>query len=144
MERRSAEKVIEEMAGQLPALYRNGGFEMINTNITIKLYELDELGEKARARAIDEHRNFMLETMYPEDFKSGDPQYDTPEELEKAYNAEYDYISMNDEPVIESIECNEYLFFEDGELAHVTHYCGKHPLSGQTWLKYHGSEYRIA
>ena len=85
----------------------------------INLYELAELDPKAKARAIDNHRQFLLQIMQPADFISGDPEYDTPEELEKTYNAEYEYLLDNDEPIIESIDINEYLFYQDGELANL-------------------------
>lgn len=84
--------------------------------ISINIYSLDELNEKARNRAIEEHRKFLLSIMCPEDFISGCPEYDTPEELEKAYNSEYEYYLKNDEPIIESIEANEYMFFSNGEI----------------------------
>ena len=51
--------------------------------ITINLYSLEELSESAKSRAIDEHRQFLLSTMSPSDFISGDEKYDTPEELHK-------------------------------------------------------------
>lgn len=84
--------------------------------VSLNIYELHELNEKARNKAIEDHRIFLLSEMRPEDFISGDPEYDTPEELEKAYNSEYDYYLFNDEPIIESIECNEYFFYENGEI----------------------------
>jgi hypothetical protein len=116
---------------------------MKTATVNFNLYELHELDEQAREKAIEEHRRFMLEIMRPDDFISGDPEYDTPEELQKTYEAEYDYILMNDDPVIESIEINEYLFFEDGELANVCSYYGG-LRAGETWLKVHGKEYKIA
>jgi mRNA-degrading endonuclease HigB of HigAB toxin-antitoxin module len=93
---------------------------MLNTGIMIKLYKLDELSEKARQKAIEEHRQFELSIMSPDDFISGEAEYDTPEKLQKTYELEYDYYLYNDEPIIESIEANDYYFYEDGELADVT------------------------
>lgn len=90
-------------------------------NVTINLYEFAELSYAAQQRAIEEHRHFMLDTMCVDDFISGDPEYDTPEKLEEAYNSEWDYIDRNDEPVIESIEINEYLFYADGRMANCTY-----------------------
>ena len=116
---------------------------MIDTGITIKLFSLSELSEKARNKAIEEHRNFMLSTMSPEDFISGDPEYDTPEELQKTYDAHFNYCAENDEPTIESIEANGYLFFENGELAQTVRYCGNHPLAGETHLIFNGIDYCI-
>ena len=118
---------------------------MLNFNISINLYKLDELTPEAREYAIESHRIFLLNEMSPEDFISGESKYDTPEKLKEAYESEYEYYSMNDDPIIESIECNEYLFFEDGELANTCHYWKNHPTKpDQTWIKYNGMEFRIA
>lgn len=114
-------------------------------NISINLYKLSELSGKAQAHAIEEHRYFMLSDMTPEDFISGDPEYDTAEELQKTYEAEYDYILFNDDPVIESIECNEYLFFENGDIANIRYKFPDGTLeSRETYVKMCGIEYRIA
>lgn len=117
---------------------------MIKTNIEIMLYKLDELNEEARQRAIDEHRNFLLEIMRPEDFDCGDPCIDTPERSAAIYEAEYNHILNNDNPVIESIKINEYLFYSNGKMAHIVTYTGKHEKSGQTYYIFEGKEYRIA
>jgi hypothetical protein len=82
----------------------------------IYVYKFEELEEHAKNKAIYEHRNFLLSIMTPNDFISGDPQYDTEEELQKAYESEYNYYLFEDEPIIESIECNDYNFTSDGEL----------------------------
>lgn len=92
---------------------------MKSVNYKINLYSFSELEEGAARKAIEEHRNFLLSVMSPSDFISGDTDYDTKEELEKSYNAEYEYCLYNDDPIIESIEANEYLFFPDGEMAHI-------------------------
>lgn len=112
-------------------------------NFTVSVYPFDELSEKAKQNAIQQHREFLLATMQQEDFISGCAEYDTPEELQKSYDSEYDYYLMNDEPIIESITINEYLFFADGELAHTCNYCagGK---SGETWIEFHGKQICIA
>lgn len=118
---------------------------MINFSIPFTVYTLDELSEQAREHAIFEHRQFLLGEMQPSDFISGDPEYDTPEQLQEQYKAEYEYYENNDGPIIESIECNEYMFFADGSIANTTHYWSNHPTrGGQTWIKYDGKEYRIA
>lgn len=90
---------------------------MINANI--KLYSFEELGMDAKQRAIEDHRNFLLSVMNYADFISGDPKYDTPEELQKAYDSEYNYILKEDTGVIESIAINDYMFFNNGVMAHV-------------------------
>lgn len=123
-------------------LIEKGNIIMKQAIITVNLYSFDELSEDAKQYAIDDHRRFLLDIMRPEDFISGDPEYDTPEMLRDAYNSEYDYYEKNDDPIIESIEANEYLFYKSGELAHTTYfYAG--PREGEEVLHYQGKEYRI-
>jgi len=98
---------------------------MIDTGITIKLYSFSELNEKAKRKAIEAHREFELSIMEPNDFITGIAEYDTPEELQKTYREQYNYYLMNDEPIIENIEANDYLFFENGEIAHIIRYFGE-------------------
>lgn len=116
---------------------------MIDTGITIKLYSFSELDENAKRKAIEAHREFELSIMEPDDFISGVAEYDTPEELQKTYEAQYDYYLMNDEPIIEIIEANDYLFFANGKLAPTVHYCGAHPLRGETHFIFNGLHYII-
>jgi hypothetical protein len=116
---------------------------MIDTGITIKLYSFSELSEKAKRKAIEDHREFLLSTMKPEDFISGIAEYDTPEELQKNYEAEYNYYLFDDRPIVEDIEVNDYLFFENGEIAHTITYRGNHPLAGETHFIFNGVDYLI-
>lgn len=104
----------------------------------IDLYTFDELNEEAKAKAIEEERLVMLAIMQPSDFISGVAEYDTPEELEKSYRAEYGYIISNDEPVLESLKANEYFFFADGSAANV-----QFRADGSVYLKLNGEEYNI-
>ena len=97
--------------------------------VTINLYSFSELNEKARQRAINEHQSFMTNEGQEYEDDNGEMQIDYPE--------------WEEDDVIENIEANEYVFFEDGELASVTHYCGKHPQAGTTELKFHGRTYDI-
>jgi hypothetical protein len=99
--------------------------------VTINLYSFDELNEAAKQKAIDDHRNFELSIMQESDFISGDSEHDTPEKLSEAYNTEYSYLEENDEPIIESIEANDYLFFSDGSLAD----CVTYTIDGRMELK---------
>lgn len=108
------------------------------TTATINLYTFQELTQNAKQRAIEEHRYILLSLLRPDDFISGDPDYDTPEELQKAYNAEYDYILFNDDPIIESLEINEYLYFCDGKIANTT------KTATETTLDFYGQKIRIA
>ena len=89
----------------------------------INLFNLNELSEDAKEKAIEEHRVFLLSVMNPKDFISGDPEYDTDEKINEAYDREYEYYSVHDEPIIESIEINDYLFYSDGTLAPCVTYC---------------------
>lgn len=100
--------------------------------VTINLYSFSELNEAAKKTAINAHRDFELSVMCPSDFISGDPEHDTEEELLNAYNMQYCYYMENDDPIIESMEANEYLFFANGKLANCTQYTGSHPKSGIT------------
>lgn len=70
----------------------------------IGVYKFDELEKYAKDNAIESHRQFLLSIMCPNDFISGCEEYDTPDELQKAYDREYDYYLCNDEPIIESIK----------------------------------------
>lgn len=88
--------------------------------VSLHLYQYHELSDTAQQKAVADHREFLLSTMQFDDFISGCPEYDTPEQLQFAYNSEYEYYLFNDEPIIESIEINEYWFFHDGTIAHVT------------------------
>ena len=116
---------------------------MKTVNVKINLYSFDELSEQAKEKAIENHRNFELSIMQPEDFISGDSEYDTPEELEKAYKAEYKYYETEDEPIIENIKANDYIFFENGELAECVTYTGNSPKAGITEFKFMGNVYNI-
>ena len=117
---------------------------MKTVSINFNLYELHELEEGARWNAIESHRRFLLDVMRPEDFISGYPEYDNPEQLQEAYDSEYAYYENCDDPIIESIESNEYLFFEDGKLAPIVHYVGG-TKNGQSFFKTRsGKEFRIA
>ena len=100
--------------------------------VKINLYQFDELSEEAKEKAIEEHRQFLLEATYESDY-----------DFEGDYEARLEEIENSNEPVIECIRINEYWFFEDGELANCTTYCGKHPKSGITEFNYMGSVYQI-
>jgi len=116
---------------------------MKTINVEIKLYSFDELSKEAQSIAIEEHRNFLLSVMSPNDFISGDKEYDTPEQLKVSYEREYKYYLNNDEPIIDNIKINEYLFFADGSLADcVTYTNGKK--KGRTELNYMGKCYQVA
>lgn len=88
---------------------------------TIDLYSFNELDQKSKDKAIIEHGNFM--EMNRQEW-----------EQEDEFTPEY---------VEENIVLNEYLFFQDGTLAHSVQYTGNHPEAGKLELKLHGSTYLV-
>jgi len=85
-------------------------------NINIKLYSYGELKEESREKAYDEHYNFLNECS---EFGAKDEDF--------VYNQ-----------VEKSILMNEYYFFEDGSLANVTIYTGRHPKAGTKEFSLYG------
>ena len=68
---------------------------MESVNITIDLYEFDELSKDAQDKAVSEHWEFIID--------------------------EHDGI-MDFEEVAQNIRVNEYYFYKDGELTHTVKY----------------------
>jgi hypothetical protein len=93
--------------------------------IEINLYLFSELNDKAQQKAIMQHDEFLTSL---------------DDETENENNGRI----YSDGEVIESIESNDYLFYEDGNLASCTTYTGQHEKSGQTELKLHGSIYPVS
>ena len=92
-------------------------------NLNFPIYSFDELSEKAKEHAIQEHRETILSEMSVSDFEGcGDPELDTPESM---YEDEYNYILFEDEGVIDSIRANEYWFFQSGKPAYSFSYYAK-------------------
>lgn len=100
---------------------------MKTVNVNIELFELRELKSKAREYAIREHRAFLLDTLQVDD----------------NYQEDYNLIEQDDEYVIDSIEINEYLFYDNGDLADVTTYVGKHEKTGTSELTLFGKVYQL-
>jgi hypothetical protein len=102
--------------------------------VEIPLYTIDELKDSSKEKAIREHREFLLCVTDTSDF----------EENINAYIDWINDIESNDEPVLESIRMNEYLFFTDGEFVDTVTYVDKHPeKAGITELKLFGQVYII-
>jgi hypothetical protein len=96
-------------------------------NVQIELLSINELNEVAKQKAIDAHYEFMCSE---------------PIECENENGEMVDeYLEPTEAEVIENIEANEYLFFTDGTLAHITNFCGNHPKSGTTEFYYMGNTY---
>ena len=97
--------------------------------VSINLCQFNELNESAKQYAINQHGDFLESVGNQYEDENGDMQTD--------------YSRPDDTDIIDNIECNEYLFFEDGKLASITHYTGKHEKSGITEFKFHGRIYDI-
>lgn len=74
---------------------------------TINLYEFRELSDEAKRKAIDDEIEFLIDVV-------NSTYFDTEEE----YQAELADV-QRDEEAIHCIELNDYLFFENGEMAEV-------------------------
>lgn len=98
-------------------------------HVTINLYSFNELQGKARERAINEHTEFL----------EGEGMESENEEGELIRE---DYTPTEDE-VIDNIEANDYIYFEDGSLASCVTYCGGHEKAGTTEFKFKGRVYNI-
>jgi translation elongation factor EF-Ts len=97
--------------------------------VTINLYSFNELSKEAKERAINEHLEFM--DSLPEESENEDGEM-----VEE-------YVEHSEEDAIESIDVNQYLFFEDGEMAHILTYVGGHKRAGTTEFFFHGKTYDI-
>ena len=106
---------------------------MKKATVEIELFYFHELNKEAQIKAIEDHRQFLLDTIDSND-------YETEEDLDM----QYAYYTNEDEPIIESIVLNEYLFYESGELAHTVHYCGSHPRAGVTEFLLNGKGYVVS
>lgn len=105
---------------------------MLVVNIPIKLFSLAELSSEAREITLDEHREFLV-SVYSDDM------YDESLEMtQEIYENELTEID-----VVESIDINDYLYYQSGEMAHTIRFTGKHPRSGERILKHQGEEYTI-
>lgn len=97
--------------------------------VEINLYSFSELSKEAKQKAIDEHKQFMDQEGQEFEDENGEMQTDYPD--------------WSEDEVIDNIEANEYIYFEDGRLAHCTTYTGKHEKSGTTLFHFHGRDYDI-
>ena len=87
----------------------------------IKLYSYDELNESGKIKAFNEHKDFM---------DSLEEEYENEKgEMDK------EFMEHDKESVEDSINANEYLFFENGEMADCVTYTGKHEKAGTTDFK---------
>jgi hypothetical protein len=112
--------------------------QMKTIKTEIKLYSYDELSEESKNKAFEEHKYFL--ECNPSDYETEDEngnimkKYDNMDEWTEADIKEY---------VQDSININEYLFFESGEMANITHFTGKHEKAGTTEFFFNGEVYLI-
>ena len=102
---------------------------MIKVNTIIKLYSYDELKDKAKERAFNEHKDFLDSCEEESENEQG--------ELIK------EYVDHDEEIVEDSLRINEYLFFKDGEMADICIFTGKHEKTGTTEFYFNGETYII-
>ena len=98
----------------------------------INLYSYDELDEGAKEKAFNEHEEFLRETPQTYEDDEGNEKYDNMNKWTQEDIREY---------VEDSIKINEYLFFENGEMANITHFTGKHEKTGTTEFYFCGKTY---
>lgn len=91
--------------------------------ISIKLYSFGELGKEAQGKAINQHREFLASIEETNDY--------------------WETIAADSE-VIENITINDYLFYNDGEIASCTTYTGSHDRAGQTEFHFHGQNFLLS
>lgn len=100
---------------------------MKTIKVEINLYNYEELNEKSKDKAFNEHLDFL--------YSVNTGEYD--EDLNLLNENELrDYVE-------DSLKINEYLFFENGEIAHIKHFTGKHKKSGITEFYFNGKTYII-
>jgi len=111
---------------------------MKTIQIEIKLYSYNELSEKGKEKAFNEHENFLRDNplTYETEDENGNIiiKYDNMDEWTQKDIKDY---------VEESININEYLFFESGDMAHVVHFTGKHEKAGKIEFYFQGKTYLI-
>ena len=93
----------------------------------INLYSYDELKEESKEKAFIEHEDFL--NQLGEEFENEEGV------LIK------EYPNHNKEEVEDSLRINEYLFFESGELANITHFTGEHEKAGTTEFYFNNKIY---
>lgn len=98
----------------------------------IKLYTYNELSERAKRKAFEEHEYFLRCNPQTYEDDEGNEKYDNMDEWTEKDIKEY---------VEDSININKYLFFESGKIAHITHFTGEHEKAGTTEFYFNGETY---
>jgi hypothetical protein len=106
--------------------------QMKTIKTEINLYSYDELNEESKNKAFKEHKYFLESNPSQYEDENGVMQYNNMNEWTQEDIKEY---------VEDSINANEYLFFENGEMAHITHFTGKHEKAGTIEFYLNGKTY---
>lgn len=92
--------------------------------IEISIFSFNELNEDAKQTAIMKHGQFL--DSLPIEYEN------------EAGELICEYVEHSEIEIIENIEANEYLFFNNGELVNAVTYCGDHPKKGITEINVFG------
>ncbi len=111
---------------------------MEEIKIKIELFKYIELEDKAKERAYNEHLDFL--STIPYDYEIVDKKGNIIQKEDNILNWKEEDLKLY---VEDSIKANEYLFFNDGEMANITHYTGKHKKTGITEFNFKGKIYKI-
>ena len=90
--------------------------------VQIQLFQFNELNDEASTKAVNDHYYFLAEMGQEYENENGEMITE--------------YYDPSEEEVINSIEINDYYFYNNGELANVTNYTGAHPNAGKTGYKH--------
>ena len=101
--------------------------------VKINLYSFNELETAAKEKAISEHKSFLDSLLI--DFDDEDENGE--------YISKSEYFDHEENDVIENILANDYIFFQNGDLAETVSYIGTHPKTGKTEFKFKGETFSI-
>lgn len=110
----------------------------LDGKIQFTAYELKDLPEPSKEKAINDHIQFEIDIM-----DEDSSYFYLAEEMEKMktpwFLAETIY-ERELHSIIETIEINEYYFDVMGEMIPITKYVDKHPKAGSFSWRFHGEE----
>lgn len=95
--------------------------------VTINLYSLNELSDKAKEKAINEHGDFLESVGFDYEDENGEMKMD--------------YTRPTEEEIADSIEANEYIFYANGDMANICQFVGAHPRAGEFEFTLNGETY---
>jgi len=105
-----------------------------SSGIVVTLYTHHDLEEQAYMKAISERREYLKASLAPEDFINGYPAHDTPENLQKEYQHQYDIIDNYDDFIEDDMDATHAFYYEDGSLAPTVTYVSYDPKAENTYL----------